>query len=47
MGGNIHHNKNITQALKIVDLELPPSQEKDDIVDFINASTKGIMRGFS
>ena len=41
------HNKNMTQALKIVDLELPPSKEKDEIIDFINASTKGIMRGFS
>ncbi len=40
-------NKNMTQALKIVDLELPPSKEKDEIVDFIKASTKGIMRGFS
>lgn len=40
-------NKNITQAIKIVDLELPPSNEKDDIINFINSSTKGIMRGFS
>lgn len=40
-------NKNITQAIKIVDLELPPSNEKDDIINFINGSTKGIMRGFS
>lgn len=40
-------NKNMTQALKIVDLELPPSQEKDDIVNFIQNSTKGIMRGFN
>lgn len=40
-------NKNMTQALKIVDLELPPSQEKDDIIDFIKSSTKGIMRGFN
>lgn len=41
------HNKNITQALKIVDLELPPSKEKEEIISFINSSTKGIMRGFS
>lgn len=40
-------NRNITQALKIVDLELPASPEKSEIVDFINSSTKGIMRGFS
>ncbi|MFN3917857.1 MAG: acyl-ACP--UDP-N-acetylglucosamine O-acyltransferase [Flavobacteriales bacterium] len=39
------HNSNITQALKVVDQELPKSLEKDKIVNFINASTKGIMRG--
>lgn len=40
-------NKNISQAMKIVDLELPPSKEKDEIVNFITNSTKGIMRGFN
>jgi UDP-N-acetylglucosamine acyltransferase len=40
-------NKNMTQALKIVDLELPNSIEKTEIVEFIKSSTKGIMRGFS
>jgi UDP-N-acetylglucosamine acyltransferase len=39
------YNSNITQALKVVDQELPKSPEKDKIVSFINASTKGIMRG--
>ena len=38
-------NSNISNALKIVDLELPKSNEKDLIVDFIKSSTKGIMRG--
>lgn len=40
-------NSNISHALKIVDLELPKSPEKDQIVDFIKNSTKGIMRGFA
>lgn len=40
-------NKNMSQALKIVDLELPNSQEKQNIVEFIENSTKGIMRGFN
>lgn len=41
------HNSNISNALKIVDLELPKSKEKDLIIDFIKNSTKGIMRGIS
>lgn len=39
------HNSNMTQALKIVDQELPKSPEKDNVISFINASTKGIIRG--
>jgi hypothetical protein len=37
----------MTQALKIADLELPKSEEKQEILDFINNETKGIMRGFN
>lgn len=40
-------NKNMTQALKIADLELPNSPEKEEILEFINSETKGIMRGFN
>lgn len=40
-------NSNVSSALKIVEFELPASPEKDQIVDFIKASTKGIMRGIS
>jgi len=40
-------NSNISTALKIADLELPVSKEKTDIINFIKASTKGIMRGMS
>lgn len=38
-------NNNITNALQIAELELPVSEEKSLIIDFIKASTKGIMRG--
>jgi UDP-N-acetylglucosamine acyltransferase len=38
-------NNNITNALQVAELELPVSEEKSLIVDFIKASTKGIMRG--
>ncbi len=41
------HNTNISKALKIVDLETPQSQEKERIMDFINTSEKGIIRGIS
>jgi len=40
-------NSNITTALKVADIELPSSEEKDAILDFIRGSTKGIMRGLS
>lgn len=41
-------NANITQALSIADAELPESQEKKTILDFIeSAKKKGIMRGIS
>lgn len=40
-------NGNITTALKIVDMELPNSDEKDQIISFIRSSTKGIIRGLN
>lgn len=40
-------NKNVKQALKIADLELPDSKEKNEILEFIKDATKGIMRGFN
>jgi UDP-N-acetylglucosamine acyltransferase len=40
-------NGNITTALKIVDMELPASNEKDSIIQFIRSSTKGIIRGLN
>ncbi len=37
---------NISQALEIVEKELPATQERDDIISFIRASERGIMRGY-
>lgn len=38
-------NKNMTTALEIVKNEVPDSPEKAEIIDFIQSSTKGILRG--
>lgn len=38
-------NGNMTQAIKVADVELPVSEEKDVILAFIRASDKGIIRG--
>lgn len=39
------HNSNITQALKAADVELPKSTEKNEVLQFIRMSDKGIIRG--
>ena len=36
---------NISQAMEIINNELPASDEKDEIVNFINASKRGIIKG--
>jgi len=36
---------NMSQALKVAELELPVSDAKETILDFIRASDKGIVRG--
>lgn len=38
-------NGNITQALRAAESELPASEDKNVILDFIHASDKGIIRG--
>ncbi len=38
-------NSNISSGLKVAELEIPDSEEKAKIIDFIKSSTKGIMRG--
>ncbi|RMG79228.1 MAG: acyl-[acyl-carrier-protein]--UDP-N-acetylglucosamine O-acyltransferase, partial [Bacteroidetes bacterium] len=39
------HNQNISNALDVVDKEVPNIPEKTQIIDFIKTSDKGIMRG--
>jgi UDP-N-acetylglucosamine acyltransferase len=39
------HNSNMTTAVRVADVELPKSEEKDVILTFIRESTKGIIRG--
>ena len=39
------HNQNISNAIDVVDKEIPNIPEKKQIIDFIKASDKGIMRG--
>jgi UDP-N-acetylglucosamine acyltransferase len=38
---------NVTQALEIIEAELPATSERDEIVSFINNSSRGIMKGYS
>ena len=38
-------SNNISQALNAVELEIPASEEKRNIIKFIRESTKGIIRG--
>ncbi len=38
---------NTSQALELVEAEMPASEERDEIVNFIRNSNRGIMKGFS
>ena len=38
---------NTSNALKIIESEVPASAEKDEIVTFIRESVRGIMKGFN
>jgi UDP-N-acetylglucosamine acyltransferase len=38
---------NVSNALRYIEAELPATPERDEIVSFINNSSRGIMRGFS
>ncbi len=40
-------NSNIATALKVAEMELPSSDVKNQIINFIRSSTNGIMRGLS
>jgi UDP-N-acetylglucosamine acyltransferase len=38
---------NVTQALEIIETQMSPTTERDEIVSFINNSNRGVMRGYS
>lgn len=38
---------NVSQALEIIETQLKPTNERDEIVSFINNSNRGIMKGYS
>lgn len=40
-------NLNVTQALNIIEAEVPATAERDEILSFINGSTRGLMKGYS
>lgn len=39
-------NNNVTKALDIIEAEFQPTEIRDEIVDFIRNSNRGVMRGF-
>jgi UDP-N-acetylglucosamine acyltransferase len=39
-------NNNVTKALDIIQAEFKPTEERDEIVDFIRNSNRGVMKGF-
>ena len=44
----IFQNKlNITQALSVVEAEFEATPERDEIIQFIQSSMRGVMRGFN
>ncbi|MCH8545373.1 MAG: acyl-ACP--UDP-N-acetylglucosamine O-acyltransferase [Cryomorphaceae bacterium] len=38
---------NTTQALEIIETEVEPTDERDEIIEFLRNSQRGIMKGFS
>lgn len=38
---------NVTQAVRIIEAEMPATPERDEILSFISKSTRGVMRGYS
>jgi UDP-N-acetylglucosamine acyltransferase len=39
-------NYNTTQAVEIMETELPATPERDEVIQFIRNSQRGIMKGF-
>jgi UDP-N-acetylglucosamine acyltransferase len=41
------HNNNVTQAVRLIEAELHATHERDEILNFIATSSRGIMKGFT
>lgn len=41
------HNRNLSKAMKIVETEIHVSPERDEILQFIGNSERGVLKGFS
>jgi UDP-N-acetylglucosamine acyltransferase len=39
-------NNNVTKALDIIEADFSPTEERDEIINFIRNSNKGVMKGF-
>jgi UDP-N-acetylglucosamine acyltransferase len=37
---------NTSQAISMIEADLPATSERDEIISFINNSTRGIMKGY-
>ena len=38
---------NNSKALDILELEMPPSKERDEIINFFRSSDRGVMKGYT
>ncbi|OYU96462.1 MAG: acyl-[acyl-carrier-protein]--UDP-N-acetylglucosamine O-acyltransferase [Bacteroidetes bacterium B1(2017)] len=41
------HNRNLSKALDIVEAQIAPSAERDEILGFIRGSERGVLKGFN
>jgi UDP-N-acetylglucosamine acyltransferase len=41
------HNRNLSKALDLVEAEMTPSAERDEILAFIRGSERGVLKGFN
>mgnify|MGYP001169937915 FL=1 len=41
------HGHNVSKAVSIIEAEIPASQERDEILFFINNSSRGVMKGYN
>ncbi len=40
-------NLNVSQAVQLIEAEMQATPERDEIIQFVNDSTRGVMRGYS